>query len=272
MFRVSSSIVLALSLSCQNDAEQPLPGDAQSRSDGRFGDERQPSDEHRPGDTTPGDSTLGDAPGDSALGDTAVDDFPIRAPQSHEQFCPGTDRSDPGMTLTFWDNDSVCSFEREGTRVEIYVQASPRQCENYWFMPDYEVMGAWSKIGGVVVPIAAQYDWGGNHHNDLIKLLLGDQLLVIWHSSIGFGFRACAPPDCLLVCGPGASFDDCDEWGGVTQDGCERVAGAGPPPLPAICVSVNADGSVPPLLDPWLDHGPQHPSYPLLPCPGEQDW
>ena len=54
----------------------------------------------------------------------------------------------------------------------------------------------------------------------------------------------------------------------VQDDGCARDSGSGPPPLPAICVRVESDGSVPPLLDPWQAQ-PGHDEYPLLPCYGE---
>jgi hypothetical protein len=95
---------------------------------------------------------------------------------------------------------------------------------------------------------------------DSIKLLLHGDHYVIWRSSIWVGGRPCAVPDCLLPCDPGTTFETCDAYSGYSFDGCERVSGGPPPPLPVICVPLNADGTVPPLLDPWTTDPP------VLPC------
>jgi hypothetical protein len=204
----------------------------------------------------------GDLVGDSSDGDLPPGAFEIRRPQLRYHSC---------FPTGFWDVDHVCLLR--DLSVEVYVQASPvspeQECElASSAVPPYVVVGAWSKIGGVVTPIGATYGYGGQHHSDVIDIMLGQTIYVLWHSSIGTGARTCAPADCFLTCGDGATFDSCDQYSGYEINGCARARGEGPPAQRAICVRVNADGTVPPLLDPWLvQEG--YPDYPLLPCAGE---
>lgn len=174
-------------------------------------------------------------------------------------------------TVTYWDIDHVCLFDNTELQMELYVRARPVGCTGFWGTPVYTVGAAWTKIDGQVAPTMAQYDWGGNHHNDSIGFKVGEQLYVIWHSSIGWGWRACAPPDCSIVCDSGTDFGACDPYAGFTvdgTDGCARDTGDPPPPLPVVCVKVQSDGTVPPLLDPWTQHT-GYDQYPLLPCGGD---
>jgi hypothetical protein len=189
-------------------------------------------------------------------------EFPIRQPESHDFTC------EDGPT-TFWDTDHLCSVPIADATVEVYIQATPTACNpnGYSSTPVFENPAVYYRRDGEVHPTEGAYEWGGGHHNDAIKFLLDGVRYVIWHSSTGFGWRACAPPDCLLPCNAGTTFDTCDYLGGFSVDGCAREAGGPPPPMPVICVTVNADGSVPELLDPWVAHSGDAT---LLPCLGDQ--
>lgn len=219
-------------------------------------------DDARGGDTAHGDShaegdQLAGDPGSSGDADT-LDDFQVRSLASHAIVC--TD----GQVRTERDLDTLCRIEYGPLVADVYVQATPVSCVGIWQAPTFEVAGAWSRINDTIAPIAATYDYGGNHHNDSLHVTLEGTGYTIWHSSIGFGYRACAPPDCLLECDAGAT---CDAENPVV-DGCAREPGAGPPPHPIVCVRVQPDGTIPPLLDPWRADATD-PDYPLLPCAGE---
>jgi hypothetical protein len=212
------------------------------------------------------DASLED--GSDAGSDTAADmtdewtqgEFDVRTPGSRVVTCEGMggDTSEEEWPET----DTVCHFVYEGTELDLYVQANPVECD---FSPIMEVAGAWVSVGGNILPVVAQYDWGSNHHNDTLTFTYEGQTYGIGHSSIGFGFRSCAPVDCIRVC---EGSEPCDEYAGTAIDGCAREPGDGAPPLPVTCVRVNADGTVPELLDPWITHDGQ-PDYPLLPCNGD---
>jgi hypothetical protein len=204
-------------------------------------------------------------PTDAGVHDAAVDpdggtqtEFPIRRPASHDFTC--TDGP-----ATFWDTDHLCAVPIEDATVELYIQATPTACNpnGYSSTPIFADPAVYYRRGGEVFPTEGAYDWGSGHHNDAIKFFLDGVLYVIWHSSIGWGWRSCAPPDCLLQCNPGTTYETCDYLGGYSVDGCAREAGGPPPPLPVICVLVNADGSVPDLVDPWSGEDS------LLPCGGD---
>jgi hypothetical protein len=70
--------------------------------------------------------------------------------------------------------------------------------------------------------VDAAYDFGGNHHNDYFSITLSGVRYTWDHSSYGYGFRSCQPPDCLKR-----------EEGTDYTDGCqpERT-------LPEACIEV----------------------------------
>jgi hypothetical protein len=218
-----------------------------------------------------GDSQAGDpGPGDPGGGDSQVtdfgplDDFPLRVPGTNTVTCSA---GEP-YTGDFIEVDHVCRIDNAHFQGDIYLQANPTDCLNAMsLVPTEFSVTAFAKVGGVVSQISGTYDWGGNHHVDQIQFAVGGETFVIWHSSVAPGFHPCAPPDCMLTCPTGAEFTTCDRYGGFTVDGCERVLHGGPPPLPVLCARVNADGSVPPLLNPWEEPA----GDPLLPCEGELD-
>jgi hypothetical protein len=161
---------------------------------------------------------------------------------------------------TWWDADFSCLVPLDSTDVEIFVQATPTACggftgAEYAVWPSFDTRVFYRDAEGLVWETDGRYLWGGRHHIDSIQLELGGTIYVIAHSSLGSFMHPCAPPDCLLPCPAGSTFDTCDEYAGFSVDGCERDTGDPPPPLPVICVAVNADGSVPPLVDPWMGQG-----------------
>lgn len=194
-----------------------------------------------PGDTGPDDAGTTDGGGGDAGSDAAQDaglpeGFEIRIPGSNEITCPGVG----GGTETFDqpDADHVCTFAHGGSFGQLYVQASASGCAPGGFggTPIYDVVGAWMAMDGKVVSLAEPgYDWGGNHHNDFITFSWGGTKYKVYHSSFGWGWRACQPPDCMQVLSSG---------GAVVEDGCTKDR-----TLPVVCVLVEADGTVPPLVD-----------------------
>ncbi len=207
-----------------------------------------------------GDHGRGDAAGDSSAGDTGSgDELVVREPQAHVLTCQG------GGPTTFYDTDHVCAVPALG--VQIYVQATPTSCVTLiGERPYFDDVTGWVKRGGRVTEIPAAYD-AGHHGNDVLHVEIDSTVYVVWHSSFGYGWRSCAPPDCLMTCNAGATFASCGPSTAVAEDGCARDSGDPPPPSPVTCVRVESSGELPDLLDPW-DVGPGDP-YPLLPCPGD---
>lgn len=252
------------------DGDEPLP-DGDVTPDG----DDQPADgDETDSDMIDGDGLDGDeADGDETDGDLESDEFRIRVPQENVLTC--TD-DDMGMEETFDHIDHLCAFEYESKEIQLYLQAEPTYCNGIW-SATYEVSGAWIKIGGEVKSTEAAYDIGGNHRNDTISFKMGGNTFHIWHSSIGFGWRVCSPPDCLVVCDEGVECDNDGAFGlvgegpGIAENGCLRASGSGPPPASVICVRVGYDGSVPDLHDPWSEK-PDNQYYPLLPCEGEANY
>jgi hypothetical protein len=186
------------------------------------------------------------------------DMFAIRAPKEKSLLCRGGN-SGKGDTLRFYDIDLVCDCRNDSLQATIYVQTSPDSCVNY---PYYGVVNAWIKINGKVSPLqSAAYYYGGNHHNDQVVFSYGGHTFNLFHSSMGFGGRACAEPDCMQIC------EDA-QCRTIKFNGCARQACSDRPTLKVTCVQVEINGSVPPLLDPWVAQI-GYTDYPLLPCHGD---
>ncbi len=262
------SVAALFSVACTEDDPNPyVPiyhgdgtgGDTRigdhDNSDANHGDAHQGDAHH--GDANQGDTHHGDANG----GDSSELGFAIRVPQLRTVPCDGASES-------FWDVDYVCQIDNSTLDVEVYFQATPNGCVNALVPRPTLTTQAWVKTATGVQQTTGNYDWGGNHHVEALHFLLDGTLYGIWHSSMVFGGRVCAPPDCLRVCQSGATVDTCGVYDTFATDGCTRESGGPPPPLPVICVPVAANGSVPPFLDPWQAQV-SDPSFPLLPCPGD---
>jgi hypothetical protein len=167
---------------------------------------------------------------DSGLADASVEDagergtygFPIRVPQV---------RSVDGMSIR--DADAICTLEWQSVDALIYVQAHATQWVGLGGF-EFETDGVWISDGTTASPIEGSYDYGGGHHNDSILADVGANRFRFYHSSFGFGFRACQPPDCI---------DVYDGEMNPVEYGCDGRT------LPAICVEIAEDGAVPPLVD-----------------------
>jgi len=260
-------ILFLLSLiasACSDDGDESesdgdvSESDAEGQSDG--------DDESSDGDTADGDESGGDT--EEADGDgEAPTEFSFRVPRTDAYICEDPNMGDTEMS----DLDHLCQIKYEELDLELYVQSTPTSCvTNFWPMPVYE-SEAWIKRDGAVSKLdGVSYDFGGNHHNDWLNFVLDGRNYQLWHSSIGIGWRRCAPVDCMLVCREGMSCSQEGEESAIEVNGCEREPGSGAPPIPVICMEIPADGSRPDFIDPWQPwEGDEY--YPLLPCDGEED-
>lgn len=215
---------------------------------------------------TPSDEIF-DVTTDTAEADTAeADDFVIRKPSQEALKCSMMG-GDPYYIAQL---DFVCHMDNDALDADLYLQTTPTDCGE-WANPTYKTDAAWLKIGDQIDATTGSYDFGGRHHNDTISFMHNGSRHILWHSSIGYGWRACTTPDCLVICEPG---QECvvDTTDGVAIDGCARGAGDPPPPLPVICVQIDPDGNVPEFLDPWTTDDPwnETPGAMILPCLGEE--
>lgn len=155
--------------------------------------------------------------------------FFIRRPQMHELPCTSN-------TLSFRDEDHICTFADGNVTAVLYFQATPTACvEQFFEMPVYATT-AWISISDSVQLLpAAEYDFGGNHHNDFFKFTFSGKKYAYFHSSFGYGFRSCQPMDCM---------QKLDDGGQVAEDGCtpERT-------LPVTCRRIADDGTFEALID-----------------------
>lgn len=161
----------------------------------------------------------------------AIDDpygFAMRAPSSRDLPCA----SCADGTFPAADVDHVCTLTVDGHAAVVYVAATATSIDDTFFpVPIYDDVRAFVLEDGGVVAVPGAYDYGGNHHNDFFSIEYAGARFTYDHSTYGFGFRACRPPDCLKI-----------ERGGDATDGCqpERT-------IAEICVEV-AD-PLPPLVD-----------------------
>jgi len=222
-------------------AGEAAPGDQVAESRGDDAPETSVSD---------GEAPDGDEPPDLQPGDTSPLDFgfELRIPEEHEVDCGAVPEGLPD-TLVQLDVDHICTFDYGQFHGHVYVQATAVDCfVTMSPIPVFEVAGAWISLDGVVTPLdGVVYDYGGNHQNDFLEFDFGDYDYRYWHSSFGWGWRACQPMDCLQVYEPGSE--------NFVEDGCTKDR-----TLPVVCVQVGADGTYPELID-TFEHCPGHENY-----------
>ena len=194
------------------------------------------------GDGGTGGSTGGTG-GSGGSGGTGEFGFEFRLPETHAFWCVNPDFPD-GREVEGPDSDWLCTFSDGGVQGYIYVQSTPTDIHQLC-TPIFTTVQAQISIDGEVWALQdAQYDWGGNHHNDSLVFEYNGKSYEYYHSSFGSGWRACHPMDCMRV-------DD----GQTLDDGCttERTR-------PVICVQIQEDGSHDELVDTFE------------PCPGDPNY
>ena len=162
--------------------------------------------------------------------------FRIRVPQPHTIPIEG-----PGGrtgTTQASDLDWVCTLKYDDVDGFLYLQLRPLK-DRGWILGGiaYQADGAWVSVAGVVTAVDASYDVGGNHRNDWILLARDGSNIKYYHSSMGRSWRKCQDPDCLQISAG-------DGTGPILVDGCTPAR-----TLPIVCVRVQPDGTVPPLID-----------------------
>jgi hypothetical protein len=169
--------------------------------------------------------------GGSAAGEYG---FEYRVPGSHPFTCEDQPYELP-------DADWVCTFSQGDRLAYVYVQASPVEAMCVLAVTGiYEVTLAQLSIDGVVTSLSnAAYDWGGGHHNDSVSFDHAGKTYKYYHSSFGFGFRACQPMDCLSVYEPGATAPE------IEGCGSDRS-------LPEVCVPIDEQGTHEALVDEFM--------------------
>jgi len=175
------------------------------------------------------------APGDDG---SRIDDhgFRVRVPREHTLPTEATG-GQTGWTNA-WDRDWMCTLRRGSLDAVVYYQGTPLK-DKGWILGGvtYQTTGAWvAAAGSEPVAIEAEYDVGGNHLIDYLRVRVDGVGYRYYHSSLDHKWRTCHAMDCIEV------YEDAGEV--PTEDGCapERT-------LPATCVEVDHDGRVPPLVD-----------------------
>jgi hypothetical protein len=160
--------------------------------------------------------------------------FDLRVPQWHDYTCESGWGTTPMHEL---DTDWLCTFDDGGQQGWLYTQATPTGCfVTMATTPTYTNDGGWFSDGAEVSAVdAPAYDFGGGHHNDSLEFDWNGKHYNVYHSSFGWGWRACQNMDCLQVYGAGGELE---------TDGCttDRT-------LPVVCVQVKEDGTHDPLVD-----------------------
>ncbi len=174
----------------------------------------------------------GEGEGEGPVGDVVDNDhgFDMRTPISHELPCDGDEFSCPDDTSVAREVAYVCSLG-QGVDGVVYVHARPTSIDTTGFpVAIYDDVRGFLSRDGVVSVVDAAYDYGGNHNNDFFSVAVDGVRYTFDHSSYGFGFRACQPPDCLKIeDGAGGFVDGCNPDRTVAE-ACVEVKN----PLPAL--------------------------------------
>jgi len=136
------------------------------------------------------------------------------------------------------DEDWLCTFHQAGQAGYVYVRSSATSAQCLMSLtPVYTTQSAQISIDGTVTSLVnAQYNFGGNHHNDSLSFDYQGKTYKYYHSSFGFGWRQCQAMDCINVYAVGTTT--------LQTEGC-----ASSRTLPEICVTIKADGTHDALVD-----------------------
>jgi hypothetical protein len=141
----------------------------------------------------------------------------------------------PGADQLDW----LCTFQQTSMPGYVYVRLTQTGTMQSGIatVPVYSVEQAQLSIDGDVEMLSsAVYDYGGGHHNDSLSFAHDGKTYKYYHSSFGFGFRACQMMDCLNIY---EAMETAPETEGC---GSDRA-------LPEVCVSIDGDGTHAPLVD-----------------------
>jgi hypothetical protein len=129
--------------------------------------------------------------------------------------------------------DWLCTFNDGSTAGHVYarlLQTGTKQA-GIAEVPVYEVERAQLSVKGQVSDLmGAAYDYGGGHHNDSLSFDYDGKTHRYYHSSFGFGFRACQLMDCRNVYELGTTT--------LAEEGCAASRS-----LPEVCVTIEEDGT-----------------------------
>lgn len=170
--------------------------------------------------------------GGGATGDFG---FTYTKPGAHQVSCTA---SSGNLTEDVPDEDWLCSFHIDGKTAYVYAQAEATsgQCIMS-LIPVFGTASAQISVDGVVSALSnMHYDAGGNHRNNSFQFDYQGKSYKYYHSSFGFGWRACQPMDCVNVYSQGSTTPE--------TEGCSSARS-----LPEICVPIKADATHDPLVD-----------------------
>jgi len=161
--------------------------------------------------------------------------FAMRLPKARTLTCVDPDENEYSWETE--DADWICTFEHAGVQGILYVQNTPVECL-YASSEQAVYAGTSAQMwmdGDLYTAHSPLYDWGGNHRNDFLDFQYQGVRFRYYHSSFGFGWRACQNMDCLQVLNEDLT---------VVEDGCtcDRT-------LPAVCARVGTDGAFGELVD-----------------------
>ncbi len=156
--------------------------------------------------------------------------FDMRVPQTHIVKCPSEDPNMP-EEIEQEDVDWICTFDHENVKGYIYLQFTPVSCVDFGMSTGtkFEAKTAVLSISGKLSQLSlADYDWGGNHHNDSMGFAFDGTTFRYDHSTYGWGYRKCQPMDCMQTYQ--------SQNGGLLVDGCTKER-----KLPVVCHPVQKD-------------------------------
>ncbi|MCC7072980.1 MAG: hypothetical protein IT383_16780 [Deltaproteobacteria bacterium] len=174
-----------------------------------------------------GEGEEGEGEGEGEEGEGEGEGELIDNPYGFTMRVPGTHVIDGSNAR---DVDYLCTLSIDGHDAVVYLRATPTSLGGGFFpVPVYDEVDGFLWEADQVTAVDASYDYGGNHNNDFFTITLGGVRYTWDHSSYGYGFRACQPPDCLKR-EEGSDFDDGCQPDRTMPEACIEVSN----PLPAL--------------------------------------
>jgi hypothetical protein len=145
-------------------------------------------------------------------GDDATLGFPLRTPTNETVACEIDEFSCPDGSASLRQVDYACTLTTGGQDAVVFVRANPTAVHEFGYGL-YDDVHGWvhDNASDTTECADAAFDYGGGHNNDSFDITVGGTTVRYFHSSFGFGYRACQPPDCVQIL---------DADGLVVDDGC----------------------------------------------------